>query len=174
AADRCVGIGECRRMDGATMCPSYRATREEMHSTRGRARLLHEMVRGELPMWKSPEVHQALDLCLSCKGCKSDCPVNVDMATYKAEFLSHHYRGRLRPRPAYAFGLVHTWVRLAALAPALVNFVMRAPILAQIVKWLAGISQKRRLPKLARVTFRTWWRQRARRNEGRPPVILWP
>src|SRR2546427_7246418 len=95
---RCVGVGECRKEEHGTMCPSYMVTREEMHSTRGRARLLFEMLQGEvIHGWRDRHVRQALDLCLACKGCKGDCPVNVDMATYKAEFLSHYYKGRLRP-----------------------------------------------------------------------------
>ena len=111
---RCVGVGKCRNEEGSLMCPSYMATREEKHSTRGRAHLLFEMLKGETIKdgWKSEEVKEALDLCLSCKGCKSDCPTNVDMATYKAEFLSHYYEGRLRPRQAYAFGLIEHWAPL--------------------------------------------------------------
>ncbi len=116
AALRCVGVGACRREGGGTMCPSYMVTREEKDSTRGRARMLFEMMNGEVidDGWKSEEVKEALDLCLSCKGCKGDCPVNVDMATYKSEFLSHYYEGRLRPRHAYAFGWIHIWSSLAA------------------------------------------------------------
>ncbi|HEU4616952.1 MAG TPA: FAD-binding and (Fe-S)-binding domain-containing protein, partial [Gammaproteobacteria bacterium] len=108
AALRCVGVGKCRRHGGGVMCPSYMATGEEMHSTRGRARLLFEMLhQGPVEKgWKSEAVREALDLCLACKGCKSDCPVNVDMATYKAEFSAHYYEGRLRPRAAYAFGWI--------------------------------------------------------------------
>jgi NAD-dependent dihydropyrimidine dehydrogenase PreA subunit len=111
AALRCVGVGECRRESGGVMCPSYRATREERHSTRGRARLLWEMLNGDVLSggWRNPAVREALDLCLACKGCKHDCPVTVDMATYKAEFLAHYYAGRLRPRQAYAFGWIHQW-----------------------------------------------------------------
>ena len=105
------------------MCPSYMVTREEMHSTRGRAHLLFEMLQGD-PMkggWKAEPVSEALDLCLACKGCKSECPVNVDMATYKAEFLSHYYEGRLRPRHAYAMGWIYWWARLASWMPGVVN-----------------------------------------------------
>jgi formate hydrogenlyase subunit 6/NADH:ubiquinone oxidoreductase subunit I len=96
AALRCVGVGNCRRMDGGTMCPSFMVTREEEHSTRGRARLLFEMLQGNVigkDGWRDESVKEALDRCLACKGCKGDCPVNVDMATYKAEFLSHYYAG---------------------------------------------------------------------------------
>ena len=125
AALRCVGVGECRRHDGGVMCPSYMVTREEKHSTRGRARLLFELLNGrELHGgWRNPAVEEALDLCLACKGCKHDCPVGVDMATYKAEFRAHHYAGRLRPRAAYSMGLIHWWARLAAHQPRLVNTV---------------------------------------------------
>src|SRR5260370_5161526 len=114
AALRCVGVGQCRREEGGLMCPSYQVTRDEKHSTRGRAHLLFEMLKGETITdgWRSKEVKEALDLCLSCKGCKSDCPTNVDMAAYKAEFLSHYYRGRLRPRAAYVFGWINRWARL--------------------------------------------------------------
>jgi FAD/FMN-containing dehydrogenase len=115
ALARCVGVGKCRRLSGGTMCPSFRVTRDEEHSTRGRAHLLSEMMRGEVITdgWRSRAVREALDLCLSCKGCKKDCPVGVDIATYKAEFLSHYYAGRLRPRSAYAFGLIPWWTRIA-------------------------------------------------------------
>src|SRR5205809_4592203 len=115
AMERCVGVGECRRHENGTMCPSYMVTHEEKHSTRGRARLLFEMLNGaELRKdgWRSDAVKESLDLCLSCKGCKGDCPVHVDMATYKAEFLSHYYKGRLRPVHAYVFGLIHKWAHL--------------------------------------------------------------
>ncbi|HVW01225.1 MAG TPA: heterodisulfide reductase-related iron-sulfur binding cluster, partial [Planctomycetaceae bacterium] len=173
---RCVGIGECRRQEKGTMCPSYRVTMEEKHSTRGRARLLFEMLEGN-PLsggWKSEEVHDALDLCLACKGCKGDCPVNVDMATYKAEFLSHYYEGRLRPRHAYAMGWIFWWARLASLAPNLVNLVTHTPILGHLAKWAGGIAQKRSVPKFASQTFKQWFRERPVKNADYPPVILWP
>jgi len=174
ATERCVGVGECRRLGGGTMCPSYMVTREEAHSTRGRAHLLFETMRGGLPDgWKSEAVRGALDLCLSCKGCKSDCPVGVDVATYKAEFLSHYYRGRLRPAAAYAFGLIDVWASLAALAPGLANAAMHAPVLSAVMKAALGLAQERDLPRFANVTFREWWRSRAARNVGRSPVLLW-
>ena len=125
ATERCVGIGECRKEQNGTMCPSYMVTKEEMHSTRGRTHLLFEMFQGD-PMkqgWKSDAVREALDLCLACKGCRTECPMNVDMATYKAEFLSHYYERRLRPRHAYAMGWIYWWARLASLAPGLANSV---------------------------------------------------
>jgi len=184
ATIRCVGVGECRRHEGETMCPSYRVTREEKHSTRGRARLLFEMLEGN-PLtggWRDEHVKDALDLCLACKGCKSDCPVHVDMATYKAEFLSHYYDGRLRPRSAYAMGYVHRWARLAALAPALVNAVTHAPGLSAVFKWLGGVAQQRAVPAFAEQTFVDWFRQRRPASdvsEFRVPhsafrVVLWP
>ena len=123
ATERCFGVGKCRMPHGQTMCPSFQATREEKHSTRGRAHLLFEMMRGD-PLqkgWRSEGVREALDLCLQCKGCKHDCPVSVDMATYKAEFLSHFYKGRLRPRAAYSMGLIMWWAPLAMLAPGWAN-----------------------------------------------------
>jgi Fe-S oxidoreductase len=172
---RCVGVGDCRNKDKGTMCPSYRVTMEEMHSTRGRARLLFEMLEGD-PLaggWRNETVREALDLCLACKGCKGDCPVNVDMASYKAEFLSHYYRGRLRPRQAYAMGLIYWWARLASLAPKFVNFVGSAPVLGDLVKWLGGIAPQRRMPQFAPETFKAWFKRRTPRNPGRPPVLLW-
>lgn len=173
---RCVGVGKCRRHENGTMCPSYMVTREEEHSTRGRARLLFEMLQGEEidNGWKSKEVKNALDLCLACKGCKGDCPVNVDMATYKSEFLSHYYKGKLRPRSAYAFGLIYWWSRLASKMPGVVNFFTQNPITAPILKKLAGVSQKRTIPVFAEQTFREWFRSRPRVNAYQSRVILWP
>ncbi len=175
AALRCVGVGECRKEGGQVMCPSYQVTREEMHCTRGRAHLLFEMMNGEVITdgWKSEEVKEALDLCLACKGCKGDCPVNVDMATYKAEFLSHYYEGRLRPRHAYSMGLIHRWARLASWAPALANFFSQTPVLRDVAKWLGGIASQRRMPPFARQTFRDWYRKRPPRNVNGPVVLLW-
>jgi FAD/FMN-containing dehydrogenase/Fe-S oxidoreductase len=178
SALRCVGFGRCRRLasDGGVMCPSYMATREERHSTRGRARLLFEMLeRGPIGRrgWRDESVKQALDLCLACKGCKSDCPVNVDMAAYKAEFLHHYYAGRPRPRSAYALGLIHWWARLASAAAPLANFLTGAPGLAALAKAAAGIAPERRIPRFAATTFRRWWRSRPPRNPDGPPVVLW-
>ena len=180
---RCVGVGECRREHGGTMCPSYRVTHDEQHSTRGRAHLLFEMMRGD-PLdggWRDEHVKDALDLCLSCKGCKSDCPVNVDMATYKAEFLSHYYEKRQRPAASYAMGFVHRWARLASIAPGLVNGLTHAPGLSAILKRAAGVSTSRDVPRFAPRTFVDWFGQHQRRNGNRRPsqngkatrVILW-
>jgi FAD/FMN-containing dehydrogenase/Fe-S oxidoreductase len=176
ATTRCVGVGKCRRKDGGTMCPSFRVTGEEMHSTRGRARLLYEMVRGEVVTdgWKSEEVRQALDLCLSCKACRSECPVNVDMATYKAEFMSHYYKGRLRPRAAYSMGLIHWAARLARRAPALVNWATQTPGVSALVKKLGGVAPQRDMPVFATTTFRDWFDQREPSAVDGPRVIVWP
>jgi FAD/FMN-containing dehydrogenase/Fe-S oxidoreductase len=174
AALRCVGVGECRREHNAVMCPSYKVTREEKHSTRGRARLLWEMLNGEVITdgWRSEEVKDALDLCLACKGCKGDCPVSVDMATYKAEFLSHYYEGRLRPRQAYAMGWIRRWASLASLAPRVANFFSQTPGLRDIAKFIAGVAPQRSLPPFATETFAAWFQRRARRTFSGPPVLL--
>jgi FAD/FMN-containing dehydrogenase/Fe-S oxidoreductase len=184
AAMRCVGVGKCRKMRGGVMCPSYRATREERHSTRGRAHTLQEMLRGDpvATSWQSEEVHDALDLCLSCKGCKSDCPVNVDMATYKAEFHSHYYRKRMRPRDALSMGRIHVWTRLIERAPWLGNIVTQTPGISRIAKEIGGIHPLRPLPSFARKTFRSGYRATRNGNGGnagngnkggRPLVVLW-
>ncbi|HKA35638.1 MAG TPA: FAD-linked oxidase C-terminal domain-containing protein, partial [Thermoanaerobaculia bacterium] len=176
---RCVGVGKCRRPGGGTMCPSYMVTGEEEHSTRGRARLLFEMLAGEVITqgWKSDEVRDALDLCLACKGCKSDCPVGVDMATYKAEFLSHYWKGRLRPRSAYAFGLIGWWARLGSAAPGLANFLTHAPGFAALARGLAGVDPRRSIPRFAAKSFRSSFESRGRSlpsSESRPSVLFFP
>ncbi|ARZ68429.1 dimethylmenaquinone methyltransferase [Streptomyces albireticuli] len=174
AVRRCVGVAKCRETTTAggagVMCPSYRVTREERHSTRGRARLLHEMLAGErggviTDGWRSEEVREALDLCLSCKGCRSDCPVGVDMATYKAEFLHHHYAGRVRPAAHYSMGWLPVWLRAAAPAAPVLNRLARVRPLAALMKRLGGIAPERELPELAEETFTRWW---AGRNPARP------
>jgi FAD/FMN-containing dehydrogenase/Fe-S oxidoreductase len=174
ATRRCVGVGKCRRRDSdeGVMCPSYMATNEERHSTRGRARLLFEMMRGETitELWKSRAVAEALDLCFACKGCKSDCPVHVDMATYKAEFRAQHYRGRLRPRAAYSMGLVQRWARYASWMPGLANVLGRT----SLAKWAGGIAPQRRMPPFARRTFRSWHRNRKDARKEGQQVLLWP
>jgi FAD/FMN-containing dehydrogenase/Fe-S oxidoreductase len=174
AALRCVGVGDCRKKGGQTMCPSYQVTLEEEHCTRGRARLLWEMMNGKelKDGWRSEAVKHSLDLCLSCKGCKGDCPVNVDMATYKAEFLSHYHEGRMRPRQAYAFGLIHTWARLASLAPTLVNFVNHTPLLRGVAKWVTGMAPQRTIPHFAPQTFKEWFAARPEHNLNSSPVVL--
>ena len=176
AVRRCVGVGSCRRTDGAgVMCPSYAVTREEQHSTRGRARLLAEMLDGRLlrDSWRSREVAEALDLCLACKGCRSDCPVGVDMAAYKAEFLYQHYRHRPRPRDHHTLGSLPRWLRRtpAGLAGALLD----SPSLNRLAARIGGVSTRRPLPVPARQSLRTWFRRRGH-PLGQPPrgaVLLW-
>jgi FAD/FMN-containing dehydrogenase/Fe-S oxidoreductase len=184
AANRCVGVGKCRQHEhpkGAVMCPSYQATLEEEHSTRGRARLLFEMLGGHRDStitdgWRSTEVRDALDLCLACKGCKSDCPVNVDMATYKAEFLAHHYEGRIRPRSHYALG----WLPVLAAAVSkarlagVVNALSHAPLLPRLATQAAGLAP-REIPLFASESLQDWWRRRGGSRPGlRGTVLLWP
>jgi FAD/FMN-containing dehydrogenase/Fe-S oxidoreductase len=175
---RCVGVGKCRREEGGVMCPSYRATKEEAHSTRGRAHLLWEMTQGEAREdavirdgWRSEEVKESLDLCLACKGCKSDCPVGVDVATYKAEFLSHYYEGRIRPRSAYAFGNIDLWARLASHAPGLVNLTTQLPFLRDLAKLAAGIPKERSIPAFAPETFRSWFFRRENKKAVGAPRL---
>ncbi|KPI24068.1 D-lactate dehydrogenase (cytochrome) [Actinobacteria bacterium OV320] len=196
AVRRCVGVAKCRTtaapvaVPGAgsgagagsgVMCPSFRATGREEHSTRGRARLLHEMLAGELVTdgWRSTEVRDALDLCLSCKGCRSDCPVEVDMATYKAEFLHHHYEGRRRPAAHYSMGRLPVWLRWASRlrAAAPLNALASVGPLAGVAKRLGGIVAERDIPRLARETFSGWWRRREPapgEGQGGDLVVLWP
>lgn len=193
AVRRCVGVARCRSSAAAgnggsdVMCPSFRVTGQEQHSTRGRARLLHEMLAGEVVTdgWRSQEVKGALDLCLSCKGCRSDCPVEVDMATYKAEFLHHHYRGRLRPRAHYSMGWIPVWLKIAARFPRPLGFLVRQRPIAWLVKRIAGIAKERDMPELAPETFTRWWHA-SHTNEGHRAaaggaptdgartVVLWP
>jgi FAD/FMN-containing dehydrogenase/Fe-S oxidoreductase len=175
ASLRCVGVGKCRNYEGGVMCPSFRATREEEHSTRGRARLLWEMATGDTlkDQWRDERVKESLDLCLACKGCKSDCPVQVDVATYKAEFLSHYYEGRLRPRSAFAFANIDIWARIASKFPWLVNAATQFPVSRTAARWLAGMPQQRKIPAFAPETFRNWFRKHKTKSDG-PAVLLWP
>ncbi|GIH14444.1 FAD-binding and (Fe-S)-binding domain-containing protein [Rugosimonospora africana] len=178
AVHRCTGVGKCLANttgSGGVMCPSYQATRNEKDSTRGRARVLQEMVNGTLVRagWRSPEVHEALDLCLSCKGCASDCPTGIDMATYKAEVLHQAYRGRLRPRTHYSLGALPRWARLASRMPRLANRMLTVRPLAAIGKWLAGVDARRPLPTFATRTFRQWFADRRPAATGVDPVLLW-
>jgi Fe-S oxidoreductase len=196
AVRRCVGVAKCRTTEvsgPSVMCPSFRVTGEEAHSTRGRARLLHEMLAGELVTdgWRSTEVRDALDLCLSCKGCRTDCPVEVDMATYKAEFLHHHYAGRRRPAAHYTMGLLPVWLRMVARTRTarLVNTLAAVRPLAWAAKRLGGIAPEREIPRVATETFSRWWNRRFLRQmrqsvarwrageRGESPqhaVLLWP
>lgn len=189
AVHRCTGVGKCladnpSRASSAggapggsagVMCPSYLATRDEKDSTRGRARVLQEMVDGRLVTrgWRSPEVHEALDLCLSCKGCLSDCPTGTDMASYKSEVLHQSYRGRIRPRSHYVLGRLPLWARLASPVAGLANLLLRAPGLAFLARWMAGVDQRRSLPTFARGSLSRWARGRTQATAGRPRVLLW-
>ncbi len=177
AALRCVGVGKCRIPHAdEVMCPSFMVLREEKHTTRGRARLLFEMLQDDVITdgWRSREVKDALDLCLACKGCTNDCPVNVDMPTYKAEFLSHHWSGRLRPRHAYAFGLIDKSARVASLVPGLANSLAQHEPTASALKWIAGMTPQRPVPKFAPLTLQQWFRARGERNLSGPRVVVWP
>jgi FAD/FMN-containing dehydrogenase/Fe-S oxidoreductase len=177
---RCVGVGKCREPHAVdVMCPSYVVTREEKHSTRGRARLLFEMLQGTVIKdgWQSPEVYDALDLCLACKGCTNDCPVHVDMPTFKSEFLYHHFQSwrRLRSRFMFAFGFVDQFARLASLVPELANLATQTPGLSSVAKFIAGMDPHRRIPQFAPTTLQAWFRRRGGTiNPSGPEVVLWP
>ncbi|WP_409332526.1 FAD-binding and (Fe-S)-binding domain-containing protein [Trujillonella humicola] len=178
AVHRCTGVGKCRAdltASGGVMCPSFVATREEKDSTRGRARVLQEMIApgGPVTDWRSPEVHQALDLCLSCKGCARDCPTGVDMATYKAEVLHQTYRRRIRPRSHYVLGRLPFWSDLAARTPRLANAVMSSRLGGRLAKWTAGVDQRRSLPAFSPRTFRADWAVRRAATHDGAPVALW-
>jgi FAD/FMN-containing dehydrogenase/Fe-S oxidoreductase len=178
---RCVGVGKCRNTkthEHDVMCPSFLVTEEERHSTRGRAHLLWEMLRGEGPVkpdFANEAVKESLDLCLACKGCKSDCPVGVDIASYKAEFLSHYYEHRARPRHAHAFGKIDRWAALASIAPGLANLTTQTPGLRALAKLACGVHPSRAIPAFAPETFRAWFTRRpphapSARGEK---VLLW-
>jgi FAD/FMN-containing dehydrogenase/Fe-S oxidoreductase len=177
ATERCVGVGACRKQDHGTMCPSYMATREEKHSTRGRAHLLWEMMQGNVIKdgWRNKEVHEALELCLSCKACKTECPVNVDMATWKSEFLAHYYEGRFHPLHHYAFGFMDRWAKLASIAPALANLPGQMPGIKSLIKTALGVAQQRELPQFARRNFRDQFNRAPRSSAASgEQVLLWP
>ncbi len=168
ASLRCLGLGACRKQDAGTMCPSYMVTLEEEHSTRGRAHMLFEMLQEEITTdgWNNESVKKSLDLCLSCKACKTECPANVDMATYKAEFLSHYYESRWRPLRAYAFGMVDKWLRAASFAPGITNWATKAPVLSGMLRRALGLAPERQIPLLARESFRSW-----ARKDGAPDAV---
>jgi FAD/FMN-containing dehydrogenase/Fe-S oxidoreductase len=185
ATARCVGVGACLKKEGGVMCPSYRATGQEQHSTRGRARLLWEMLAGALQEegFKSEAVHEALDLCLSCKACKTECPVQVDMARYKSEFLAQKYKGKFHPLPHYVFGFADKAARFGSMMPRLTNFILSNSVTAPLIKSMTGVAQQRQMPRLARQSYKAL--HAADRKdvaaastapEGRPAppqVVLW-
>ena len=179
AVHRCTGVGKCladNHGSNGVMCPSFQATRNEKDSTRGRARVLQEMVDGRLVTggWRSPEVHEALDLCLACKGCTNDCPTGTDMATYKSEVLHQSYKGRLRPRSHYLLGQLPRWARLTSPFAFLANIALGTPGLRNLIRWIAGVDQRRSLPTFARGSFRRWARRRpVSAADDRPKVLLW-
>ncbi len=151
------------------MCPSYRATGDEKHSTRGRAHLLWEMLAGSLHTegFQSQPVHEALDLCLSCKACKTECPVQVDMAAYKAEFLAQHYQGRLHPLQHYVFGFADKLARFGSMAPGLTNGILTGALTSPIVKRIVSVAHQRTLPSLASRPYAT---SRSKLNLGAPSL----
>ena len=157
------------------MCPSYMVTLEEEHSTRGRAHMLFELLQGEVidGGWKNEQVKRALDLCLACKACKSECPANVDLATYKAEFLSHYYEGKRRPLHAYAFGMIDRWAELGSVAPRMANFLSNVSGPKQLMQKALGLAPQRHMPRLATVSFQQWASKQPIGAEGKPSVILW-
>ncbi len=159
---RCIGLGACRKQDGGAMCPSYMVTLEEEHSTRGRAHLLFEMLQGEVIRegWQDEHVKKALDLCLSCKACKSECPANVDLATYRAEFLSHYYEKESRPLHAHLFGKIDRWARLASPFAALLNFIGSRSAARVFINKFLGLAPQRQLPQFAATNFKRWFRNR--------------
>lgn len=176
ALTRCVGVGTCRRTGSGLMCPSFMATGDERHSTRGRAHLLQEMLQGEvLPGgFQEEAVREALDLCLSCKGCRRDCPAGVDMATYKAEFMAQYYRQHRRPSVARGLGQIERWSRLAGRMPGLAHWLSSQPALAALLKSKLQLAPQRPLPVFAAEPFTDWFRKRPRRNRGGSRVLLWP
>jgi FAD/FMN-containing dehydrogenase/Fe-S oxidoreductase len=176
ATTRCVGVGACRKQDHGTMCPSYMATREEKHSTRGRAHLLWEMMQGDVlkGRWQNEEVKEALDLCLSCKACKTECPVNVDMATWKSEFLAHYFEARLHPLQHYAFGFMDRWAKMASVAPRLANLPLRIAGVQRIVKKTLGVAEQRVLPSFAPHNFRSQFKPLLDPSTAQTAVLLWP
>ncbi|WP_433527694.1 FAD-binding and (Fe-S)-binding domain-containing protein [Nocardia pseudovaccinii] len=174
AVHRCVGIGKCRadtRATGGFMCPSYLATADEKDSTRGRARVLQDVVRGALP-WSSEAVAESLDLCLSCKACRSDCPAGVDVATYKSEALYRRYRHRPRPIDHYSLGWLPRWLRVAGRMPRAANALAEIGWLRRIILRAGGIDPRRAVPRLADRGFRRSWHDRGD-SDGAPEVLLW-
>ncbi|MGH7837084.1 MAG: FAD-binding and (Fe-S)-binding domain-containing protein, partial [Candidatus Binataceae bacterium] len=175
AALKCVGIGKCRKTDAGTMCPSYMATREEMHSTRGRARLLYEALTGDLLRdgLADDALYESLELCLSCKACKTECPAAIDMSAYKAEFLAHYYQVHWRPVQARFFGHIHELARVASVAPRLANLFANGPF-ARLSRAMLGFHRERALPVFAPESFRAWLSRTRTSSASAPEVLLFP
>ncbi|WP_211841550.1 FAD-binding and (Fe-S)-binding domain-containing protein [Rudaeicoccus suwonensis] len=183
AVHRCTGVAKCRADNtgaGGVMCPSYNATKDEKDSTRGRSRVLQEMINGTGVQadWASPEVHEALDLCLSCKGCLSDCPTGVDMASLKSEVLHQTYAGRRRPISHYTLGRLPQLLRLAARAPRFSRAAMRFSDRVGPLKSAAGVDPRRSIPSIAARPFARWAHDEglAAYDPDRPPAnpaLLW-
>ena len=181
AAQRCIGVGACRKNDAGSMCPSYMVTLEEEHSTRGRAHMLFELLQGEIVKggWQDKQVKESLDLCLACKACKSECPANVDIATYKAEFLSHFYESNRRPLFAHAFGKIDKWLQAASFSPRAANFFSHAPGFSHIMRTALRLAPEREIPSLAPASFLQSFRKNRGRSAspaapaGAREVILW-
>ena len=182
ATERCIGMGKCRAHNGA-MCPSYQATQEERYSTRGRAHLLHEMLRGEVieEGWDNTDIADSLEHCLSCKACKSECPTQVDIASYKAEFMAAHYKNRRRPLHHYVFAFIGNLLPVVSRFSGLTNF-LQAGISGSLLQKLLGLSDAKGLPKLAKQAFSRWVPQHAQRQDqhfywfgeqDQPSVVLW-
>jgi Fe-S oxidoreductase len=174
ATVRCVGVGKCRQPH--SMCPSFQVLREEKHTTRGGARMFFEMLRGDITGdgWRDEDLYDALELCLSCKGCTHECPVNVDIPTLKAEFLAHYYEGRLRPRTAYAMGWIMYAARLASLAPSVANLARQAPLVSRALKFAGGVAPQRQVPAFAATPFHRWFASHRPAHPEGEPVMLWP
>jgi Fe-S oxidoreductase len=162
SVEMCNGVGVCRKTLEGTMCPSYMATHDEEHSTRGRANALRAVLSGRLPAaeFTGRRLYEVMDLCLECKGCKAECPANVDMAKLKYEFLYHYYRANGLPLRNRLFGRIERLNRLGARMPGLVNALSALPVSRWLLEKVAGIDRRRTLPALARETFTDWFSRR--------------
>lgn len=176
ALSRCVGLGKCRKNETGTMCPSFQVTQDESYSTRGRAFMLQEMLQGGVikDSWRNEQIRESLEMCLACKACKTECPTNVDMATYKAEFMSQYYGQWRRPLKSYFFGHIHRWSKLGSSVPALANWMTHSSMGDKLVRNILQLAPQRKLPRLADSTFKKWFFKREIKDrKWVPEVILW-